>query len=135
MIKGIIVSVQTKCIFFKGFNGESSFDPELYGKYLTAIDSFAHELSQERIKAIVMGNTTLYYHLMDEPSNIILIVIADRYIKKEKVKPFIDDIEEAFLNSYKVEEVVRHASEPQYFDDFEATLNIITFKYLKQIDF
>ena len=135
MIRGILISVQTKCIFFKGLNGKSSFDPELYGSYLAAIDTFAHELSQDRIKAIVMGNTTLYYHPMDESSNIILIVIADRYIKKEKVKPFIDDIEDAFLNSYKVEEVVRHASEPQYFDDFEAALNIITFKYLKQIGF
>jgi len=135
MIKGILISVQTKYIFFKGLNGQSSFDPELYGKYLTAINSFAHELSQERIKAIVMGNTTLYYHLIDEPSDIILIVIADRYIKKEKVKPFIDDIEDAFLNSYKVEEVVRHASEPKYFDDFEAALNIIAFKNLRQTSF
>jgi len=135
MIRGILISVQTKYIFFKGLNGQTSFDPELYGSYLTAIDTFAHELSQDRIKAIVMGNTTLYYHLMDESSNIILIVIADRYIKKEKLKPFIDDIEEAFLNSYDVEEVVRHASEPQYFDDFEAALNIITFKNLKKIGF
>ncbi len=135
MINGVLITVKTKPVFFKGLNGHTSFDPQLYGSYLTAIDSFAKVLSQDRIQAILLGDTLLIYRLLDESVNILLIVIADRNIKKVKVKQFIDDLEEAFFNVFRVDQVIRHSSEPNYFIPFEAALNIIHFKNMGQVAF
>ena len=133
MIKGILITVKTKPVFFKGLDGQTTFDPQLYGSFLTAIDSFAYELGQERIQAILLGNSMLIYRRMDEVSNTLLIVIADRNIKQSKMKEIIDDLEDAFMTTFRIEQVVKHASEPNFFIPFEAALNIVMFKYGFQI--
>ena len=133
MLKALLISAQSKCIYYSNFDPEFSPSPDLVGGFISAINTFAENISQDRISAIVMGKSKLHIYPLDTKREIVLVAVTDRKGKEKKMEGLIKDIKEAFLDSYDLEDVIVHASEPQYFDNFAIALNILLYKTSGQI--
>lgn len=130
MIKGILISVQSKCVYYSNFDAELAPSPELLGSFLSALNLYARQIRQEQLKAIIMGKRTLYLYELAKEHEIFLVVIADRSGKETEIKMIIQEIKNAFLDCFNVKEIYSYSSRPDYFDNFNTTVNIILFNYL-----
>jgi len=123
IIKGVLVTVQTKPIFFKSF--DSAFNPsgDLLGGFLSALNIFARGLNEDQIKTVIMGKMTYYNYLLNKDADLNLILITDESSSDTDLKKIIPAIKAKFLKKYGLKEITDHMCQPSYFDEFGLSID------------
>lgn len=130
IIIGILVTVQTKPIFFKSFDKEFNPSGDLLGGFLSALNIFAKGLSEDQIKIVIMGKMKYYNYLLNKPADLNLILITDESTSDTDSEKIIPAIKAKFLNKYGLKEITDHMCEPSYFDEFGLSIE----SYIKKIN-
>jgi len=118
MIKGLLLNIQTKPIFFKSYDSKFSPSSDLLGGFLSALNIFAKGISQDAIKAVIMGKMKYSNYLIDKNSDLNLVIIADESASNTDLEKLMVLFKDKFLKKYKIQDILAHMCEPSYFDDF-----------------
>lgn len=130
MIKGVLINVQTKPIFFKSYDSEFSPSSDLIGGFLSALNIFAKGISQDQIKAVIMGKMKYYNYSMDKKSDLNLVIISDESAKDTDLEKIMGILKNKFLKKYKIPEIIANMCQPSYFDNFGLMID----SYLQKIN-
>ena len=128
MIKGLLINMQSKCIYYKKLERSFIISPELVGCFFSAINTFAKSITQDQISAIVMGDTKIFFQQLDENLDLFLILVADRGDDDPELRQIIEDTRSAFLKVFPIEKIIEYSTQPNYFEVFDESLNPILFK-------
>lgn len=128
MIKGLLINMQSKCIYYKKLEGTFQVSPELVGCFFSAINTFAKNVTQDQISAIIMGSIKISLKLIDEKLDLYLILVADRTSDDSKLKILMEKIKAEFLNKFPFEEVMKYSNQPDFFASFDTVLNPLLFE-------
>ena len=123
IIKGVLVTVQTKPIFFKSFDSEFNPSGDLLGGFLSALNIFARGLSQDQIKAVILGKMKYYNYLLHKDTDLNLILITDASASDTDLEKTMPPIKTKFLNKYGIKEIMDHMCQPSYFDEFGQSID------------
>lgn len=118
MIKGLLLNIQTKPIFFKSYDSKFSPSSDLLGGFLSALNIFAKGISHDAIKAVIMGKMKYFNYLIDKNSDLNLVIIADENATDTDLEKLMGIFKDKFLKKYKMQDILAHMCEPSYFDDF-----------------
>ena len=123
-IRGMILTVQTKSIFYKSFREEFLLSSELLAGFLTALDSFAATMGGQ-MKALNLGRIKFYNYVINKEANLRLVVIADKDASDYGLKEVMKRIEDSLLQKYLVQEFEEYSSQPSHFDNLEPLISHI----------
>lgn len=122
-IKALLISKDTLCIFSKIIENDICAEPQLISGFLSAVSMLAKEISKEQMKSLTLGKSKIYHHLIDEKTNVDMILIVDSDIKDQEIIEDIKYLIKSFNNMYDSEEVRKHMNEADYFMGFEKIIN------------
>ncbi|OLS16410.1 MAG: small GTP-binding protein [Promethearchaeota archaeon CR_4] len=93
------------CLFEQQFtvkgdnNTSDEFNSDLFTGFVSAIFSFARVVSGSTIERMVLADGILYYRVSDL---LVVVVLADKKEIPAKIKRLLTEIEQRFLNDYKM---------------------------------
>ncbi len=119
MIKALLFNMKTKPIFFKSFDPDFTPSRDLLGGFVSAINIFAKGVTEDQVKAIIMGKMKYYFRTLNEDQGLTLIIIASQDAEDTELEGYLEEFKENFLRHYSLQEIESHASEPSYFEDYE----------------
>ncbi len=95
---------------------DEKLDDQLFGALLTALNSFAEELTKGGLSNLKVGDVIFYIKKEDE---YMFVVNAPRDAKPKRVHEEIDNIIKSFFNTYPRDLLDRWDGEVDMFNDFE----------------
>jgi hypothetical protein len=119
MIKALMFNVKTKPIFFKSFDPDFAPSRDLLGGFVSAIDIFAKGVTEDQVKAIIMGKMKYFFRTLNEDQGLTLVIIANQEADDAELEGYLEEFKENFLRNYSLQEIESHASEPSYFEEYE----------------
>ncbi len=125
LIKGLLINVLTRTIFFKSFDYKLELSKDLIGGFLSAIDVFAKGVGQDQIKEIVMDRIAFYYYVVNSKYDLNIILITDSHTKGVILEQIIGEIKREVLGMYSIQEIQDHICEPTYFNKLDGAITKI----------
>lgn len=122
LIKGLLLNIETKCVYFKSFDTEFAPSPDLLGSFLAAISIFAKNVTQDTVQEIILGKSKYFYSQIDEKSDINMVMIADEAAEDSKLVKTMKKLRESLLNRCKLEEIIENAINPKFLTECSAVM-------------
>lgn len=122
-VKALLINKDTLCIFSKIVGSDICAEPQLISGFLSAVSMLAQDISRDQMKSLTMGKSKIYYHLIDEKTNVDMILIVDSDIKDEEIIKDIEYLITSFNKMYDSDEIRKHMNEADYFLGFEKIVN------------
>lgn len=104
-IRMVVINKKSLCIFSKSYDEKISLDPEMIGGFLSAISTFATDLSSDSINSILTGKLKILYGLIDKNYDIQIIVIADKDDKDSNLRYIINQLETSFFKLINIQDI------------------------------
>ncbi|TFF90602.1 MAG: hypothetical protein EU548_02175 [Promethearchaeota archaeon] len=122
-VKALLINKDTLCIFSKIVGSDICHEPHLISGFLSAISLLAQDISRDKVKSVTMGKSKIYYHLIDEITNVDMILIVDSDIKDNEIMKDIEYLISSFKEMFDSDEIRKHMNESDYFTGFNSVVN------------
>ncbi|MBD3230559.1 MAG: hypothetical protein GF329_20435 [Candidatus Lokiarchaeota archaeon] len=122
-VKALLINKDTLCIFSKIIGSDICQEPYLISGFLSAVSLLAQDISKDKIRSVTMGKSKIYYHLIDEKTNVDMILIVDNKTKDNEIIKDIEYLISSFKEMFDSDEIRKHMNESDYFIGFEEIVN------------
>ena len=104
------------CLYNISVENEPNLDPGLFGGFVTAIDQFGENLSNDRIQKLNLGKNLIVFK-KNLKNNLLFVGLTVKSGEK-KLRKVLYEIESKFLDKYSDELILNWDGDLSVFEDF-----------------